>query len=218
MSQSLLGETRLSPIHTSLKAIPGHWSRVNQMPVLTSATSDQESHLQICDLSCLTRLGLKGAGAADWLNQQGIPVPDQPNSWLPLESGLIARLGLTEFLVEDGIQSQLSLDLAQRIEQTNPPQLYPVLRQDLALALWGPAIYDLFAQTCNVNFRSLPSQTVVLTSMIGVSVTVLANPAHYRIWCDGTYGEYFWRTLLEIIRELGGDAVGIDETTQVYKE
>jgi sarcosine oxidase subunit gamma len=49
--------------------------------------------------------------------------------------------------------------------------------------------------------------------MIGVSVTLvradLGGRQGFRIWCDGTFGPYFFGTLLEIARELHGGAAGI---------
>ncbi len=93
------------------------------------------------------------------------------------------------------------------------PGVYPVLRQDAALIVGGSRLDELLRQTCNVNFRPLDpaSRPVVLTSMVGVGVTVIPEvrnglPAA-RIWCDGTYGHYLWETLLGIAVELGGGAV-----------
>jgi sarcosine oxidase subunit gamma len=50
--------------------------------------------------------------------------------------------------------------------------------------------------------------------MIGVAVTVIPGDRNgqpfYRIWCDGTFGTYFWQTLVEIATELGGGAIGTE--------
>ena len=50
--------------------------------------------------------------------------------------------------------------------------------------------------------------------VIVVLVVVLpfgAGDGHaYRVWCDGTYGAWLWKTLVEIARELGGGPVGLD--------
>jgi sarcosine oxidase, subunit gamma len=203
--------SRTSPVEALLPL--GERRFVNQMTTLAAVLGQSEPGqsdlpLKLIDLSCLTRFGVKGAGAADWLNRQGIPVPIQPNSWVSAQDGIVARLGISEFLIENGFNNSISLS-----SQTLPPQVYPVLRQDLAIALWGEPVYDLLAQTCNVNFRTLSESTVVLTSMVGISVTILfdqrARLPFYRLWCDYTYGEYLWRTLLEIIQELGGGVAGI---------
>lgn len=190
----------------------GEWQEFNAMPTIATLPTDTAhlAQLGIADCSCLTRFGVKGGAAADWLFSQGVPVPDRPNTWLPLpEGGLVVRLGLSEFLIEDSLQSNWSLHLMQACESP-PARVYPVLRQDLALMLCGAAVPDLLRQTCSVNFQALNlnDRPVILTSMIGVAVTVIPTDSHYRIWCDGTYGHYVWRTLVEIAEELGGGAVG----------
>jgi sarcosine oxidase subunit gamma len=169
----------------------------------------------LTDLSALWRCGLKGPNAADWLAAQGIRAPEQPNRWLPLEEGgLVARLGRTEYLVESGLADTRAWDLWQALRQP-VSGVYPVLRQDCALALRGHRSRDLLLQTCSVNLHDLPADNreVTLTSIAGVGVTVLNQsivdtPCH-RIWCDGTFGWYLWDTLLEIAIELGGGALGL---------
>jgi sarcosine oxidase, subunit gamma len=167
----------------------------------------------IADVSHLYRMGFKGQGVAAWLAEQDLPVPQQPNTWAPLANGgLVARLGLTEYLIEDGISGRSSAKLAHREPAL---RVYPVLRQDLALVLCGEAIDELLLQTCNVNFRALDlaARPVVLTSMAGVAVTVLPGERlgrpYYRLWADGTYGVYLWETLAGIAAELGGGPVGL---------
>ncbi len=168
--------------------------------------------LGIADLSRLPRTGAKGAGTADWLRNMGLVLPAQPNSWHPLpEGGLLARLGQTEYLIEGNAAT------VEKISQTaRASKVYPVLHQDAAFALCGTRVNELLLQTCNVDFRTLladPSK-LVLTSMAGVSITLLITPIGtqlvYRIWCDGTYGHYLMQTLLSIAQELGGGLISAD--------
>jgi len=212
---------RLSPIDAQLRSLGGTWHNINGMSALTALPTDAQflPHLGIADVSARTRFGVKGANAAQWLAEQGLSIPDRPNSWQPLTDGaIIARLGLTEFLIEDSFGSAISPQLAHRC-QTPPAKVYPVLRQDLALVLVGDRVSDLLRQTCSVNFQalSLDERPVILTSMIGVAVTVIPvvyQHTHlYRVWCDGTFGTYFWETLREIATELGGGAIGIEHQT-----
>lgn len=207
---------RTSPLNDWLQLQRGSWQVINGMLILASTPQD-DLHLHqigLADLSCLARFGVKGAGAMPWLAQQGIPVPDRPNTWCSLAAdALVARLGLNEFLIEDSLHATLAPQLAQAC-QVPPPQVYPVLRQDAAIALWGPCSNDLLRQTCNINFQALKlvDRPVVLTSMVGVAVTVIATERagipFYRIWCDGTFGHYLGQTLLTIAEELGGGVVG----------
>jgi sarcosine oxidase subunit gamma len=206
---------RLSPIQDALQPIKGSWREINGMPALMTSLNESAiaSHLGISDLSFLTRFGVKGAGATDWLNRQNIPVPEHPNSWHSLcGGGIVARLGMSEFLIEDSLSTLIAPQLAEACQQP-PPKVYPVLRQDLAIALCGQAIHELLLQTCSFNFcaLALSERPVILTSLIGVAVTIIPGEQKgfpvYRIWCDGTFGMYLWQTLLEIIEELGGGVV-----------
>lgn len=169
--------------------------------------------LGIANLSFIPRFGVKGALSAIWLESQSIPIPDRPNSWYPLpEGGIIARLGISEFLIEDS-------NVAPRLMQackSPPAKVYPVLRQDLAIALIGSEVNELLLQTCSFNFQSLSvaDRSVILTSIAGVNVTVIQcdrnGQPFYKIWCDGTFGVYLWQTLNAIAIELGGGTIGLE--------
>lgn len=207
--------TRLSPLHDRLVRLRPVWGEVNAMATPIRFAVAAGSAIELADLSALQRTGLKGPGAGEWLRARGVPVPARPNAWTPLErGGLVARLGRSEFLLEDRPQgnSALAVHAGLRTAQSG---VYPVLRQDAALLVRGEAVQELFAQTCNIDFSALPPQerTVTLTMMVGVAVTIidtsLDDKPGYRIWCDGTYGAYLWDTLLEIAAELGGGAVGL---------
>jgi sarcosine oxidase subunit gamma len=206
----------LSPIHDQLTLLQPVWSDEQQDTkfVLAFGSDDKQKAniLGLADLSHLRRAGAKGKGTSKWLSDLGLPIPNKSNSWLALpQRGVIARLGETEFLIESNPL------LIERIMQANRvAHVYPVLRQDAAFALCGLKVNELLLQTCNVDFRTLeanPGQ-VILTSMAGVSVTVIStqsssNPS-YRIWCDGTYGIYLWETLAAIAEELGGGCIGLN--------
>lgn len=172
--------------------------------------------LTIADASHLQRTGLKGPQAAAQLAALGLPLPQRPNSWLPLSAadagaGLIARLGLTEYLIEDEGTAVTQLASASPM-----PGAYAVTRADTAMVLAGPKADELLLQTCNVNFAAVNAarRELALTSMVGVSVIViplrLQGAPLYRIWCDPSYGSYLYRTLLGIVEELGGGPMGAD--------
>ncbi len=210
---------RISPIHAQLQLLNGAWRQINSMSTLVSLAKDDinAARLGIADLSFLNHFGVKGVGAALWLASQEIPVPDHPNTWCPLPAGgIVARLGMNEFLIADSLHSNFAPRLETACQQP-PAKVYPVLRQDAAIALCGEATNQLLLQVCSVNFQalSLVENPVVLTSMAGVAVTVIpgnrACQPLYRIWCDGTFGAYLWQTLLAIAQELGGGAVGAEQ-------
>lgn len=206
----------LSPIHDALLARNPLSVDASVMPPVVLGVDGDDAQraavVGIADLSHLPRFGAKGPGAAGWLTALGLPVPAQPNSWTTLtDGGLIARMGLTEYLVEGDASTVGSLMQAERVAG-----VYPVLRQDASFALCGERVNELLLQTCNVDFRILGAEPskLILTSMAGVGITILATRTgglpRYRLWCDGTYGLYLWDTLVGIAEELGGGCIGLD--------
>ncbi|WP_124950076.1 methylglutamate dehydrogenase [Sulfuriferula thiophila] len=209
---------RKSPFHDVIATLQPEWGMYNDMPTALQFDIGDSQRMQllgIADVSCLWRCGLKGPHSKAWLETHGIAVP-AVNSWEPLSGGsLIARLGNSEFLFEDGLDGATAQHI-QAMLTDGPHGVYPVLRQDAALILTGAAVQQLLRQTCSFNFMTLDkaNRPLVLTTMVGVPVTVLPvdmpEGEYYRVWCDGTYGEYLWRTLLDIACELGGGAVGLN--------
>lgn len=212
----MMNAQTLSPIHGALEAMQPLWSNETTGPKMVVSFDHRDDEraaiLGLADLSHQTRAGAKGRGTAEWLAALGVTIPSQPNSWSPLPGGgLVARLGTTEFLVENDAA------LVDKIMQAKRAAgVYPVLRQDAAFALCGARVNELLLQTCNVDFRTLDAEPtkVVLTSMAGVGITILSKKSgkypSYRIWCDGTYGVYLWETLAEIATELGGGCIGVN--------
>jgi sarcosine oxidase subunit gamma len=206
----------LSPIQTALEALQPTWSSDEASPksVIRFNTQDAQkvSILGLADLSQIPRAGVKGPGAVTWLAQFGITLPPYPNCWCALPGGgLVARLGVSEFMLEGNAQLIVKIMNTER-----GIGVYPILRQEAAFALCGSRVNELLLQTCNVDFRVLAADPgkVILTSMAGVSITVLCSHESttpvYRLWCDGTYGIYLWDTLGEIATELGGGYVGLE--------
>ena len=156
--------------------------------------------------SSLARVGLKGPHAAEWLQSRSVPIPERANSWVaiaPDEQDIVVRLGATEFFVEQAQSSEKLLSLAS--ELASPiAGVYPVLREDHAFVLGGAAADAVLAEMCNVNFSALRAadREAVMTMMIGVAVIVVpqgsAARRRYRIWCDPSYGGYFWSSLQDV--------------------
>ena len=91
---------------------------------------------------------------------------------------LVARLGQTEFFLEDAAGGTTLRGLAPSPGPC-PPGVYPVLREDWGFVLGGGQAEDVLAQVCNVNFAALPldSRPVIMTLMIGVAVLVVPQGA-----------------------------------------
>lgn len=206
---------RRSPLHDCLLAENPQWAECHGMQAAMELPGDHFTPaVLLADASCLPRMGVKGPQAEAWLRDAGATVPADVNTWArPAEGVLVARLGRSEFFLEDGARG--TMVERWRAALAAAPGLYPVQRQDAALVLAGHRLNDLLVQTCNVNLKAYApgDRAAVMTSMAGVSVLALweelAVGPVLRVWCDGTLGPYLWETLLGIAREEGGAAVGL---------
>lgn len=151
--------------------------------------------LTVTPLPAVARLGFKGAGAASWLRQQGINVPEAIYETRRLADGLIVRLGGGDFFLEGEVVSRLG---------TPPERVYVVERQDSCYLIEGPLAHQLLAQMSSFDFRTAPVGRVVLTRAAGVNCTVLPEEAgtSLRLWVDVTFAAYLSETLAEIMAEL----------------
>ena len=191
-----------APMHAPRSASPcelaQHWS--------PNDTGPAAADLTMTDRSLVTaRWGCKGPAAPQWLAEHGLPVPPEYNRYRPLATGgLMARLGVTEFLIEADASLLGELRTAA-MPAGRVHGLYPVLRQDAALQLEGPALHTLLRQVCSVDLqaRENPPDAVFLTTMVGVSVTLLWRDGALLLWADGTMGSYLWDTLAEVAHGCG---------------
>ncbi|MFN0136720.1 MAG: methylglutamate dehydrogenase [Phycisphaerae bacterium] len=209
--------TRTSPLHDRVAALNPRWCVVRGMRMAASLGRDETTAREcvaVADLSCLDKAGIKGPEAASWLESLGMPVPQQANTWIETPGGgVIARLGRTEFFIEDA-QSGDAASRLRNVLGAGTSGVYPVIRQDAGIVLVGRHVNELLVQTCNVDFQDLGSEsrTVVMTMMVGVAVLIIRQDQQsipgFRIWCDSTYAPYLWDTLTGIAAELGGGPIG----------
>jgi sarcosine oxidase subunit gamma len=176
--------------------------------------STRKSMLGVTDVSCFKRFGVKGSQAANWLISQGIKIPTEKNTWHQQNDCLVMRLGNSEFLLEDQLESNLT-DKLVSFNLSTTPDVYKVTRVDGAFLLSGNQVLNLLSELCMLDLRTgaFSQNALVMTQVAGISATILRqelnNEQVYRIWCDGTYGSYMWEILLEIAVELDGGAVGL---------
>ena len=168
--------------------------------------------LALADLSCLLRLGLKGAGVLSWLRENGLQTAEALYAVTPIEEhGILVRIDREEVILEDGIRGQVVSRIRDRLS-ANPPGIYRVERPEASFLLTGSQTDEVLRQTCGHDFRGSEGQ-VVLSRVAGVSCRLLrvevSGIAGLRIWLDPSYSVYLWETLLGIVREDGGDAVGL---------
>ena len=213
--------TRLSPLHDALheerSSKRGQWADIARMPVpqhLGERAKEAETArvLGLADASFLPRMVIKGPQVVAFLAEQGVAIPDELLSVAELNSGgLIARTGGSEFFLEDGVGGNV-VDRIQSALGPGRSGVYRVLRQDAALVISGTKSGELFRHVCSYDFVSEVHGNLVYTQVAGVSCSIVRTELNglpvFRLWTDGTYGIYIWRTLLEIAAEQGGGAVG----------
>ncbi len=168
------------------------------------------------------RIGMKGPRAEQWLADRGIVLPAAPNTWAGSNASgnspglLVARLGTSEFFLEDAAEGTSLQGISRGLEE-NSPGVYPVLREDAAFHLSGDGVHDVLAQVCNVHFAGLPldSRAVIMTLMLGVAVLVVPHRSgpdavrRYRIWCDPTFGPFLGEAVGGVVVECGGTLRGL---------
>ena len=217
MTASIPSLSRRSPVHELLEPMHPVWAEVSGMAVvLRFADPEREEadrrRLALADVSCLPRLGLKGPGVDSWLRQDGLEPPRTLYSVTPIEGhGILARVDSEEVFFEDGIRGQIVSRIQDRLS-ARPPAVYRVEHQDASFLLCGAQANEVLSQTCGYNFQD-SERHLVMSRLAGVSCRLLPvdldGIGGYRIWLDPSYSVYLWETLLGIVRENGGDAVGL---------
>jgi len=208
---------RCSPLQGVFEKLNPQWETVAGMRlprrVGEPATEwERAGSVCLCDVSALPKLGIAGARAAEWLQTQGVAVPNKIYEWRALhaDAGLVIRLPLDEFFIEDDPEGRV-IPILQANLAGGQAGCYPMERQDAALLVSGSAMLELMEQCCAVDFAREPEHAV-MTRVAGVSCMVLCKRAvpALRLWCATGVAVYLWETLSEIARDLGGGPVGLD--------
>lgn len=220
-------EKFITPIAHALHGQEVLWDDINGMRQVTRFAADEvelarKAVLGLADASALRKFGVKGANAAQWLQQQGLVIPEAANRWVSTQDGcLILRLGNTEFLLEDtagvGLCERLSLAFSAQ------PGLTLVPHVEASFVLSGSALHQLFSEVCSIDLTrvALGEKDVVMTQFAGVSVVLmhqdLEEESLFRLWCDSSYGPYMWEVIAGIAHEHSGGPVGIGRYFSAYK-
>ncbi len=169
-------------------------------------------NLQIEDLTAHQRVGIKGAQAEHWLQQQGISTPLLANHWLKtrLENSqnlLVLRLGTSEFLIESfNAQSNVQLEKFLHISEAG---VYTVPRADASFRLAGKNSHALLAQICMLDLaQALQENLLVMTHIAGVSAILLKEKAQencYCLWCDVSYKDYLLNNLNRLASRMANE-------------
>jgi len=204
-----------SPVLEALSHARPAWGELNGMRVATSVgPAGASPDLEIADVSALAKLGLKGRGAGAWLEKHGLAVPSKiyDYSGAGNDGPFLVRTGSAEFYIEDSPNSETVARLTESLA-FNPPDVYPVWRQDASFALRGASSIEVLAQTCGYNFRD-SGEVFIYSRVAGVSCSILkqitSNTPAFRFWLDNSYGMYLCEQLVQIVHELSGEVVGFN--------
>ena len=209
---------RISPIHHLLDAYQAQWSHIGDAPIalrLAAAETERRAMIDavgLCDLSALSKLGVKGAGVQRWLHDRNVDVPDAIYASRQLaDGGVIARVAGDEFVLESGINNETVPALTVQL-QSGQAEVARVEWQETTFLLIGPRARDVLAQTCGINFRDVAARQLIFTRVAGVSCAVLPDPVGdiwaCRFWIEPSYAVYLWETLVEICEGLEGSPIG----------
>ena len=207
---------RHSPIHHRFDSDAIDWSVVADMPIARKFHGEEKNaaieRVGLCDLSGLTKLGVKGRDAESWLIKENVELPAANyESRRFADGGILVRLAADEFLLESGLVNQSVPELSAKLKSANG-QVFRVERQEATFLLVGSSAPAVLAQTCGVDFSKEADQCLVLTRVAGASCGVFLDDVNkvraYRFWIDYSYAEYLWEMLQTICEDLGGRVMG----------
>lgn len=180
--------------------------------------------LGLADLSPLPRLGVKGAGTADWLAAQGIRIPEDSNRAVRQSSGVLAaRLAPSELLLLGDLSGEPapleSLAAAWRAEPVPPPRprgyLLPRGHSHFWFVVSGERAAAMFAKICGVDLRpgKFANGRIAQTSLARMNAVAIRDDRGgilaYHLLGDSASADYLWDCLIDAMAEFDGAAVGL---------
>ncbi len=186
--------------------------------------------LGLADFSLVPRTGFKGAGAAEWLANQGVEVPAESN-WArrQADGAVAARLAPAEVLVlgDPAGTGTLVFDLdAAWAADGSPERGYPVPRRDTHswFLVGGERSAELFAKLCEVDLRParFAPGRVAQTVVAGIGAIVVRDdlggvPA-YHLLATSASAEYLWDCLTDAMAEFDGRPIGLSAVRELISQ
>ena len=204
-----------SPLHSWHASHCDNWCQLGETPLprqFAAAEEEQSAagELALCDLSGLPLLEVKGPGAAEWLTTRNLPVPAAIYEGKSTgEGGWITRTGSEEFLLRSAASSS-----QPGLSGSDPAGTVLITdRQDATFVVAGHRIGELMAQTCGLDYASLPAHQTHLSRVAGVSCGMIKDQLNgipvCWLWLDPSYALYLWEQLVQITTDLDGKTVGV---------
>ena len=174
----------------------------------------------LADLSPLPRVGFKGAGAIEWLVNQGVVLEAAPNrAWRQPGGELAVVRSKSEALILAGVAARGGLceELEARSAEAAKVRAYLLPRFDalFRFALTGGLAHECMAKLCSVDLRpaTFGDLSVAQTLVAGVGAVVtrldLGSAPAFHLLGDRATADYFWNCLSDSMEEFGGRVVGL---------
>jgi sarcosine oxidase subunit gamma len=192
---------------------------------------ERARRLGLADLSPLPRLGVKGAGTADWLAGQGLRIPGESNQAVRQASGVLAaRLAPAELLLlgdlsgnPQGDPAPLdALEAAWRAEPHSPvpaerPRGYllPRRHSHFWFLVSGERAPAMFAKVCGIDLRpgKFADGRIAQTSLARMNAVIIRDDREgclaYHVLGDSASAAYLWDCLVDAMAEFDGAPVGL---------
>ena len=187
--------------------------------------------LGLADLSPLPRLGVKGAGTADWLAGQGIEVPGESNRAVRQASGVLAaRLAPAELLLLADLAGNPpgdpapieAVEAAWRAEPHSPVPpsrlrgyLLPRRHSHFWFLVSGERAPAMFAKVCGVDLRpgKFADGRIAQTSLARMNAVVIRDDRGgclaFHLLGDSASATYLWDCLVDAMAEFDAAPVGL---------
>ena len=219
------GFAKRSPVYRRLIAQRARFGEVwGAAAALEFGDSEAEARngrrIGLADLSPLPRVGFKGAGAIEWLVNQGVALEALPNrAWRQPGGELAVTRSKSEALILSGVaaQGRLCEKLEARSDEAAEARAYFLPRFDglFRFALTGGLAHECMAKLCSVDLRpaTFGDLSVAQTLVAGISVVVtrwdMGSTPAFSLLGDRAAADYFWNCLSDSMEEFGGGVVGL---------
>ena len=194
-----------------------------QQSAAASTTRADLAGLALLDLSLLPHTGFKGRGTPEWLEDQGVRLPEPNRATRQPDGTLAVRLAPREVLLlapwptGDGeLIARLDRSWPEGRDPSGPPRGYPVPRADshFWFLLTGWHVPATLAKLCGVDFRvdRFGALAVAQTQAVRLSVVVIRDDTPFPAWhllADSASADYVWACLMDAMQEFGGKLADI---------
>ncbi|HAU69323.1 MAG TPA: hypothetical protein DCW52_13110 [Gammaproteobacteria bacterium] len=183
--------------------------------------------LSILDLSCINRIGFKGVQTCTWLEQQGVTLPQTPNSATVLPAGqIMLRLSSTEHWVLDSVTKDSDLCGQLRDSHNRSDVKSYLLERNHSHACFyivsepgSTSAAETMSKICAVDLRPhrFANLAMAQTSVARLNAVVVRHDhlgrLAYLILSDMTAAQFMWHSVLDAMQEFDGRPAGLNAIT-----